>query len=118
VDFKELGWEGMEWIIVAQDRAKWSTLINTVMNLWVIRVIKIGRLRWLGHLSRTQELDPCRKLTLYKPEDTRRVGKPRARWLESVETDSKKMGIKNWHKAQDQEHWRTILKEAKVHQGL
>jgi hypothetical protein len=41
-----------------------------------------------------QELDPCRKLTLYKPEGTRRVGKPRARWLESVETDLKKMDIK------------------------
>jgi hypothetical protein len=82
-------------------------------------VIKIGRLRWVGHLFRMQELDPCRKLTLYKPEDTRRVRKPRARWLESVETDLKKMGVKNWrHKTQDQEHWRIILKEAKVHQGL
>jgi hypothetical protein len=29
-----------------------------------VTVIKIGRLRWLGHLFRMQELDPCRKLTL------------------------------------------------------
>jgi hypothetical protein len=67
-------------------------------------VIKIGRLRWLGHLFRRQELDPCRKLTLYKPVGTGHVGKPRARWLESVETDIKKMGIRNWRcKTQDRE---------------
>jgi hypothetical protein len=76
-------------------------------------VIKIGRLRWLGHLFRMQELDPCRKLTLYKPEGSWCVGKPRVRWLESVETDLKKMGVSNWRcKTQDQEQWRTILKEA------
>jgi hypothetical protein len=58
-------------------------------------VIKIGRLRWLGHLFRMQELDPCRKPTLYKLAGTRRVGISRARWLDSVETDLKKMGVKN-----------------------
>jgi hypothetical protein len=66
-----------------------------------------------------QEPDPCRKLTLHKPEGTRCIGKPRARWLEPAETDLRKMGIKNWrHKMQDREEWRTILKEAKVRQGL
>jgi hypothetical protein len=55
-----------------------------------VRAIKLGILRWLGHLFRMQELDPCRKLTLHKPERTRRVGKPRARWLESVGTDLRK----------------------------
>jgi hypothetical protein len=84
-----------------------------------VRVIKIGRLRWLGQLFRMQQLDPWRKLTLHQPESIRRVGKPRERWLESVETDLRKMAIKNWRrKTQDREQWRTILKEAKVHQGL
>jgi hypothetical protein len=91
---------------------------NSAVNR-TVRVIKIGRLRWPGHLFRMQEVDPCRKLTLYRPEGTRRVGKPRARWLESVETGLRKMGVKNWRrKAQDREQWRTILKGAKVHRGL
>jgi len=42
-----------------------------------------------------QELDPCRKLTLLKPEGTQSVGKPKVRWLESVEEDLKKMGTGN-----------------------
>jgi len=55
-----------------------------------VKLVKIGRLRWLGHLFRMQKLDPFRKLTLFKPEGNRRVGKPNVRWLESVEEDLKK----------------------------
>jgi hypothetical protein len=61
----------------------------------IIKVIKLGRLRWLGHLFRMQELDPCRKLTLQKPEATQHVGKLRLRWLKSVEEDLKNVGIRN-----------------------
>jgi hypothetical protein len=61
-------------------------------------VIKIGRLRWLRHLFRRQELNPCRKLRFLKPEGNRRVGKPQARWLESAEDDLKKMGVRNWRR--------------------
>jgi hypothetical protein len=45
-----------------------------------------------------QELDPYRKLALIKPEGTRRVGEPQLRWLESVEGDLKKMGVRNWRR--------------------
>jgi len=58
-------------------------------------MIKIERLRWLGHLCRMHELDPCSKLTIIKPEGTRRLGKPKLRWLASVEEDLKKMGVGN-----------------------
>jgi hypothetical protein len=96
-----------------------NELCKLYNELDIVRVIKIGRLRWLGHHFRMQEVGPCRKLTLHKPEGTRRVRKPRVRWLESVETDLRKMGVKSWRcKMQDREEWRTILREAKVHQGL
>jgi len=41
-------------------------------------------------------VDPCRKLTVVKPEGTRRVGEPEGRWRESVEEDLKMMGVRNW----------------------
>jgi hypothetical protein len=53
-------------------------------------------MRWLGHLFRMQELDPCRKLTFLKPEGTRHVGIHKVRWLESGEEDLKQMGVRNW----------------------
>jgi hypothetical protein len=32
---REIGWGGMDWIDVAQDRIQWRALVNTVMNLRV-----------------------------------------------------------------------------------
>jgi len=38
--------EGMDWIKLAQERDRWLTLVNQVMNLWVL--IKWGKfLDWL-----------------------------------------------------------------------
>jgi hypothetical protein len=31
----EIGWDGMNWIDVAQDRDQWEALVNTVLNLRV-----------------------------------------------------------------------------------
>jgi hypothetical protein len=30
---REIGWDGMDWIDLAQDRDKWRALVNTVMSL-------------------------------------------------------------------------------------
>jgi hypothetical protein len=63
-------------------------------------------MRWLGQLVRMQEMDPCRKLALFEPEGSRRVGKRKLRWLESVEEELKKT---DWsRKSQDRVDWRTI----------
>jgi hypothetical protein len=32
---RDMGWGGMDWIDLAQDRDQWRTLVNTVMNLQV-----------------------------------------------------------------------------------
>jgi hypothetical protein len=34
-DLRETGWDGKDWIDVAQDRDQWRTLVNTANNLWV-----------------------------------------------------------------------------------
>jgi hypothetical protein len=35
IDLREIGWSGMGWIDLAQDRHRWRALVNTVMNLRV-----------------------------------------------------------------------------------
>jgi hypothetical protein len=35
IDIREIGWDGMDWIGVAQDRDQWRALVITVMNLRV-----------------------------------------------------------------------------------
>jgi hypothetical protein len=33
---REIGWNGMDWIDLAQDRDQWRALVDTVMNLLVL----------------------------------------------------------------------------------
>jgi hypothetical protein len=35
MDLRETGWNGMDWIDLAQDRDQWKALVYTVMNLLV-----------------------------------------------------------------------------------
>jgi hypothetical protein len=35
IDLGEIGWDGRDWIKLAQDRDQWRALVNTVMNLRV-----------------------------------------------------------------------------------
>jgi hypothetical protein len=35
MDLQEVGWWGTDWIDMAQNRDRWRTLVNAVMNLRV-----------------------------------------------------------------------------------
>jgi hypothetical protein len=35
VSLREIGWDGVDWIDMAQDRDQWRALVNTVLNLRV-----------------------------------------------------------------------------------
>jgi hypothetical protein len=35
IDLREIEWDGLEWIDLAQDRDKWRARVNTVMKLRV-----------------------------------------------------------------------------------
>ena len=57
------------------DNGMWRTKYSNVLYLLyseldIIKVMKTGRLRWLGHLFRMQELDYRSRLDHLKPEST------------------------------------------------
>jgi hypothetical protein len=35
MNLREIGWDGRDWIELAQDRDQWRALVNTVMNFRV-----------------------------------------------------------------------------------
>jgi hypothetical protein len=35
MDLREIGWDGMNWIDMTQERGQWRVLVNTVMNLQI-----------------------------------------------------------------------------------
>jgi hypothetical protein len=35
IELREIGWDGMDWIDLSQDRNQWRALVNTVIKLRV-----------------------------------------------------------------------------------
>jgi hypothetical protein len=33
VDLRDIGWGGMDWIDLAEDRDRWRAIVNTVVNV-------------------------------------------------------------------------------------
>jgi hypothetical protein len=58
----------------------------------IIRIIKSGRLRWVGHLARMGEKRNSYRLLVGKPEGKRPLGRPRRRWVDNIRMDLGGMG--------------------------
>jgi hypothetical protein len=39
MDLREIGWDGMDWIDLPQDRDHWMALLNTVINFWFHKML-------------------------------------------------------------------------------
>jgi hypothetical protein len=57
---------------------------------------------------------PCKKITFSQPEGSRKKGRPKLRWLDSVLKDLKILKVT----AGDRDLWSKIIKETKAHKGL
>ena len=80
----------------------------------IVTVIKIRRLEWIGRVIRMNETRSV-KIFEGKLEGRRGRGRPRLRWIDDVEDDLRKLGVKRWRaKALDREEWASIIKEAKA----
>jgi hypothetical protein len=82
-------------------------------------MIKIARFKWLGHIARMEGNVPCSKVTFFKPEGSRKKGRLRLRWLNSVLRDVKTLEVNVWRKkGRGRDLWSELIKEAKAHKGL
>ena len=106
------------------ERTAWRSRYNEELyHLYdetdLVTTVRITRLRWAGHIVRMQDNLPCKKITLDKPEDRRRVGRPSLRWMDGVMRDAERLGVGNWKsKAKDRDGWRRLLESAKTLHGL
>jgi hypothetical protein len=82
----------------------------------IVQFIKIGKLRWAGHVSRMDEERVPSRLLNAIPEGRRTQGGQRKRWSDSVNRDARTLGIANWRRAaQDRTRWRQYLRDAQSH---
>jgi len=77
----------------------------------IVRVIKLRRMRWAGHVARMGEKRGMYRVLLGKPEGRRPLGRPRRRWVDNIRMDLKEVGCgyMDWiGLAQGRDRWRTL----------
>jgi hypothetical protein len=85
----------------------------------IVRFVRAQRIQWLGHVERMDETAMPKRVLRGKLYATRRIGRPRIRWLEDVIADVRRMGTSGWmEKARNRDQWRRIAEEAKAYPGL
>jgi hypothetical protein len=70
----------------------WRKLHNEDLhNLYgwpsIIRMIKLRRMRWAGHVARKGEKRTAYNILVRKPEEKRPLGRPRRRWQDNIKMD-------------------------------
>jgi hypothetical protein len=68
-------------------------LYNIYKELSIVKMIKISRLKWSGHVARMEDNAPCKKITFSQPEGSRKKGRPKLRWPDSVLKDLKMLTV-------------------------
>ena len=68
---------------------EWRKLHNEELNSLysppnIVRVIKSRRMRWAGHVARTEGVTGVHNVLVGKPEGKRPLGRPRCRWSNVV----------------------------------
>jgi len=81
-------------------------------SLNTVRVIKLRRMRWVGHVERMGEKKGVYRVLVGKPERKRPLGRPRRRWEDTIKMDLQEagFGVMDWIElAQDRGWWRELV---------
>jgi len=96
---------------------EWRRLHNEELNdLYsspnIVRVIKLRKMRWAGHVARMGEERGAHRVLVGKPEGKRPLGRHRRRWVDSIRMDLQEVGCgyMDWiGLTQDRDRWRTLV---------
>jgi hypothetical protein len=75
-------------------------------------MIKSRSMRWTGHVARIGEKLNAYRILVGKPEGNKPIGRPRRRWVDSVELDLSEIELDgtDWiDVAQDRDQWRALV---------
>jgi hypothetical protein len=78
----------------------------------IIRQIKSTRMRWAGHVARTEEGRNVYRVLVAKPEGKRPLERPRRRWEDGMKMYLREIGWGGgeWIQlAQDRDRWRAVV---------
>ena len=78
----------------------------------IVRVIKSRRMRWAGHVARTEERRGVHKVLVGKPEGKRPLSRPRRRWEDNIKMDFQEVGRgcrDSMELVQDRDRWWALV---------
>jgi len=85
---------------------------NDLSSTNIFRVIKLRRMRWVGHVARMGERRGVCRVLVGKPEGKRPLGRPRRRWEGNIKMDHQEVACEgvDWIKlVQDRGRWRALV---------
>jgi hypothetical protein len=100
--------EGDEWRIQNNKH-----LYDLYKDEHIVTFIKLGRLRWTGHVIRMEEDRPAKRILVSNTGGARRRGRRKIRREYGVDDDSKAIGVRNCKSvALNGETWDNQLRKA------
>jgi hypothetical protein len=96
---------------------EWRTRYNSeLQELYqepnITSFIRGQRLRWIGHVQRMESTRGPKRCLQSRPDGVRPRGRPKRRYMESVEEDLNILNFRDWRNAvQDRIQWRKIVWE-------
>ena len=94
----------------------WKKRSRAINDLYsshnIVRVIKSGRMKWSGHITRMGEKRGVYRVLVGKPEGKKPLGRPRRRWENNIKKDLQEVGCggMDWIElAQDRDRWRALM---------
>jgi hypothetical protein len=96
---------------------EWRKLHNEELNnLYslpnIVRVVKLRRMRWAGHVARMGKDKSVHRVLVGKPEGKRPLGRPRRKWEDNIKMDLHEVGgdCGDWMEwAQNRDRWRALV---------
>jgi hypothetical protein len=70
-----------------------DALHNLYSSLNIVRVIKLRRLRWAGHVAYMGEGRGVYRVLVERPKGKRLLGRPRHRWEDNIKLDLREIEI-------------------------
>ncbi|CAG9827717.1 unnamed protein product [Diabrotica balteata] len=97
--------------VTNKSRSRYNNEIETLFGKGnIVRYIKTNRLRWAGHVVRSDDDRLISNVFWERPDGRRSTGRPRKRWKDAVREDLEKMEVRPWEIiAQDRNQWKAIV---------
>jgi len=96
---------------------EWRKLHNEELSdlyslLNILQVVKLRRMRWVGHVACMGEGRGVHRVLVGRPEGKRPLWRPRRRWEDNIKMDFQEVGgvCGDWmESAQDRDRWRALV---------